>query len=268
MRSVLLEVQTEETLNILQSYIDDNEQIIAWQLKSKDERLVDLIKLTQIEGTDKLIFSQNNPKEKIYMPGTIYCFVPSKNTIFKFKFITYENSFVTTELPMEVKLLDESDTNLLDQKYDYKRNKPDFYIVKGNKKTSSHSGPDIMKVKSISKHDMDIFNEELGAITLDQEEKMFAGSRETPRARPKKDKIVNVKRSSDTEGKSYLLFDLSQGGLSFIVNLEDNFNKGDQLEILGFDLKVFDEPMVGQIMSIRPLDELGFQNKIGIKFIG
>ena len=48
---------------------------------------------------------------------------------------------------------------------------------------------------------------------LDEEDKIFAGQRESPRARPKMEKFVKLIPIGNNQASFYKLFDLSRGGL-------------------------------------------------------
>lgn len=124
-------------------------------------------------------------------------------------------------------------------------------------------------VSSMSSHDTDIFQAELDFVSLDEEDKLYAAQRESVRARPKKGKMITILKrdEADTE-EIYPLFDLSKGGLAFLVTDSERYSKGDHLLVIAFDEKRFDNPMQAQVMAVREADELGVQFKIGCAFVG
>ena len=124
-------------------------------------------------------------------------------------------------------------------------------------------------VSIMSSHDSDIFQEELDFMSLDEEDKIYADQRETVRAKPKEGKMITVKkRDEEDEEEIYPLYDLSQGGLAFLVTDKEKYEKGSVLSVIAFDQKRFDTPMQAQIMAIREADEVGVQFKVGCAFLG
>lgn len=123
-------------------------------------------------------------------------------------------------------------------------------------------------VSSMSSHDSDIFQAELDFVSLDEEDKLFADQRESVRVRPKGGKVLTIKKRDEAdEEEIYPLFDLSQGGLSFLVTDKERYTKGNHILVMAFDEKRFDTPMQAQVMSIREADEFGVQFKVGCAFI-
>ncbi len=129
-------------------------------------------------------------------------------------------------------------------------------------------GPDIMRVKSMSERsnrDQELLNSEFG-LSVDEEDKLFADKREAPRARPKNDKWVKVARLAGEGPVVYKLFDLSQGGMGFVGSNDVDFIKGAEIHIMGFNNFDLDDPLIGKVMSIRPMDGTENEFKIGVKF--
>ena len=123
-------------------------------------------------------------------------------------------------------------------------------------------------VTSMSAADAALFEEELSYITLEEEDKKFEGMRAAPRAKPPEGKMVTVQEVSGVRAKgSYLLYDLSRGGFSFLVFNQDEFKAGEVVHILAFDTNKFDQPMIGEVKSVREADELGVQFKVGCQFV-
>ncbi len=101
-------------------------------------------------------------------------------------------------------------------------------------------------------------------INLNEDEQ-FAHKRAAPRARPSVDKKVTLHvQGRDSDSKTFVLFDLSRGGLSFTISGKDLFQKNDLLEVTAFDDKPVDPPMIGIIRSIREegMDEF----RVGVQF--
>jgi hypothetical protein len=118
-----------------------------------------------------------------------------------------------------------------------------------------------------SQRDKEIFETQLSFISLDEEDKKFAGQRDAPRARPEKGKMITMKvQGSDQEKESHELFDLSRGGLGVICFDEDRYAKDDIIEIFAFDKNILDSPMLSIIRSVREADETKTSFKIGMQF--
>ena len=153
---------------------------------------------------------------------------------------------------------------------------PKFEEIKGSKKpppTFEHDGDaplvdDPWSMDTMSSHDSDLFEQELSFISLDEEDKLYADKRAAPRAKPPEGKMVTIQ--SQIPGKKagvYTLHDLSQGGMGFIIYDKNEYEREEIINILGFDDKSFEQPMVVQIKAIREADELGVQFKVGCAFI-
>ena len=76
---------------------------------------------------------------------------------------------------------------------------------------------------------------------------------------------VCVEGDHDT-ALEHVLYDLSRGGLAFVVEVEDHFKKGDTIHVLEIEKARLDSPLVGEVMSVRALYvNEGF--KVGVKFV-
>ena len=125
-----------------------------------------------------------------------------------------------------------------------------------------------MRVKSMaqrSNRDQQLLKSEFG-LTVDEEDKLYADQRAAPRARPKDDKWVRLVKGVSETPLPYKLFDLSQGGMGFVSFDETEFPKGSDIRVVGFNDFELDDPLFGQIMSIRPIDGVLSEFKIGVKF--
>ena len=122
--------------------------------------------------------------------------------------------------------------------------------------------------KSMSKKDAALFEEELSFVTLDEEDKIFEGKRAAPRAKPPEGKMVTVQIDDASRPQStHPLYDLSQGGIAFLVFAKEDFNPGEILHVKAFDTKKFDEPMIAEVKAVREADEMGIQYKVGCQFV-
>jgi hypothetical protein len=67
--------------------------------------------------------------------------------------------------------------------------------------------------------------------------------------------------------QNFLLFDLSRGGLGFKIVVEGLFVRGQFVEITALEAQVLDQPLIGEVMSVRDLapEDVGW--KVGIRFV-
>lgn len=208
---------------------------IKTNLHSFDERSLHFIKAPQSFNQDNQIFVYIEALQALFKTG-----------------ISGIGEHISCAYPKEFSFLDENDASSIQS----------ALKSYGDSLVTGATAPSYVS-------DKDIFESELNEfMPLDQEDAMFASKRNTPRARPKKMKMITASLKDKPEHKIFELFDLSQGGLSFLCLEDDYFKKGDIIHIHSFDERNFESPMVGEVMSIRAADELGVQNKVGIKFIG
>lgn len=196
----------------------------------------------------------------------LYCYSEEGQLIFKTEIREVNTEAFTVGLPLEIKLLEEPDVDVI---------KVSIGINISTKwktmriQTGQEDHSDFMKVKSMSERssrDQEFLNNEFNSVSLDEEEKMFADKRESPRARPKIDKWVKVSSEASEGIHTLKLFDLSQGGIGFVTRDPHLFPKGSKIKVTGFDQFNLDDPLIGQVMSQRPMDEHQTEFKIGCKF--
>lgn len=239
--------------------------VVVWQVSPENgERQISHTRINAFHMESKRIYFEAGTEENVSTSLPLYCYAEDGPLIFKAT-IHEVSSGVCIGLPDEIKLLEE----------------PDVVVVRGSKGSQIsdvwrtkrldtspvHSGPDIMKVKSMSERstrDQDLLNNEFG-LSVDEEDKLFADKRESPRARPKDDKWVKVAKFQGDGPQVFKLFDLSRGGMGFVTFDEHEFPKGSTIHVVGFNDFDLDDPLVGKVMSIRPIDgEVEF--KVGVKF--
>jgi hypothetical protein len=209
---------------------------------------------------------------KVKMEASLPLFFYSEvgQFIFKTKIHELKNANFIVSMPSEIHMLEDPEINLI--KGSIGIDLSDIWKTKRLQLDESEGGPDVMKVKSLSERssrDQEWFNQEFGnQLSLDEEEKLFAGKRESPRARPKVERRVKVAKVPSSGSASFKLFDLSRGGMAFIVDIdnENEFSRGQEVHILGFDEFDLDDPIIGKVMSVRPIDENQLEFKVGVKF--
>ncbi len=147
---------------------------------------------------------------------------------------------------------------------------PDIQVIKASVGIDLPDGYMRGKIMATQKSQRDqaLFDEQLAKISTSQEDKIFADKREAPRLRPKEDKIITCQRAGEPDmSQNFLLFDLSRGGLGFKIIEEGLFGRGQFVEITALEGQVLDQPLIGEVMSVRDLapEDVGW--KVGIKFV-
>lgn len=241
-------------------------KVVLWQVfPETGERSVTNSILNSFHVESKLMHFElpNGAKVRNNLP--IYCYSKDGMFIFKTNIKDMKSNVFSLAFPEEIKLLED----------------PEITFIKGSAgidlaepwRTKSLNldrdrGPDYMKVKSMSERssrDQEFLNAEFNP-SLDEEDKMFADKRESPRARPKIDKWVKLVGEGSEEVHLLKLFDLSQGGIGFVSMEPDKFPKGSKIMVVGFDDFNLDDPLIAQVMSHRAIDDTQIEFKIGCKF--
>ena len=195
----------------------------------------------------------------------LYCYAEDGQLIFKSKVLELKGRKFSITVPDEIMLLDEPDVT------DIRKNLNISTTWKGRRYglNTENLGSDFISVRSPSMaqrsvRDLDFLNSEF--LSVDDEDKLFADKRESPRARPKGNKRVKIIVPDFDQPLAFRLFDLSRGGLGFLVGDENLFERGSKIQIVGFDEFNLDDPLIGEVMGIRPMDEAHLEFKVGIKF--
>ena len=241
------------------------EVVILWQVDANNKREIRKSLLTSYNFEQDQLFFTKKAAINFDTTQPLYAFVQEGPFIFKTHFRNQQEASIMTSLPQEIKFLDEKDCENVMKSFGVETDK---WISIRRTKYNEDLGLDYMKVKSMkdrTSRDQDFLNEEMG-ISLEEEDKMFAGKRESPRARPKNDKFVTLSKMGEDVTKSYKLFDLSRGGMAFIVDGGNLFKKEEGIKVGGFNDYLLDDPLYGTVMSIREIDGTS-QFKIGIKFL-
>jgi len=195
----------------------------------------------------------------------VFCYLEDQSLIFRSQVNEIKDDLLTLVFPQEIKLLEMNDVEDLKTKIglDLKG------MWKSRSRYKSGVSPAFWSAKSMAERsvrDQDFLNLEFDSLTLDEEDRLYADKRESPRVRPKKQKMVKVIKRGDPVSNHFELFDLSRGGMSFVTSLPDYFPKGCEIFIMGFDSFDLDDPLVGTVMGHRKIDDSRLDTKIGIKF--
>lgn len=291
MKSIQLKNNSKEYKNFFSEIAESNTAIISWQVGEDQSRTIRTCQISSFEIENNFFESVFiDKKNDLFNLGTIYFYIESKNTIFKAELVSVNDEKQKSTLPTELKKLNEDESkSLLNEMKNFVKGYGHANILTETTRVSgaeteknnannhmrynSNNSTDHISTKwrmtSMSKHDSELFETELSFVALDEEDKLYADQRAAPRARPPKNKMINIQHPT-IEDKSifYSLFDLSQGGLGFIVLSADEFQVDQKLNVLGFDDKQFDSPMVIVVRAIRDVDESGALFKVGCAFQG
>jgi hypothetical protein len=241
--------------------------IVVWQvLPTSGKRQVIDTKISSLHFESGNLSMELGPETPITTDLPLYCFAEDEALIFKTKIQEIGESGYLVSIPSEIKLLEDPEVTHIRGTI----GKPisDVWRVKRLSHDRDDLGSDVIRVKSMaerSSRDQDLLHNEFGPAVLDEEDKLFADKRESPRTRPKDDKFVKVAQIRGDGPETFKLFDLSRGGMGFLAPNGDLFTKGEEIHVVGFNDFDLDDPLVGQVMSIRPIDgQLEF--KVGVKF--
>jgi hypothetical protein len=67
--------------------------------------------------------------------------------------------------------------------------------------------------------------------------------------------------------KMYRLIDISQSGISFVINNPEEFKRNDEFYILEIHDQVLSEPLLAKVRFIQEHDEFGIDYKVGSEFM-
>lgn len=244
----------------------NNSVIVVWQfMPETGKRTVIETKVNSFHMESGVINLQMPFGTTILFDLPIYCYSEEGRFIFKTEIQEIRSSVFSIALPPEIKVLEEPDaTGIsgrvgvdLSTKWKSKRipieekQEKSYMIVKAMRERSSR--------------DQEFLSNQF-IPTLDEEDKMYADKRETPRSRPKIDKFVKIKSQDNEEIHSLKLFDLSRGGIGFITFDTHLFPKGSSVQVVGFEEFNLDDALIAIVMSHRAVDDTEIEFKIGCKF--
>ncbi len=221
--------------------------LVLWQVGPQGRRVVEGAEPQEL-GDEVLRLRAPGPE---LATGVLFAYSADRGAIFKCDLIDCRGEEWTLALPGELCFLDDDDV----------------FRIKGVGVDLSQA-PWRVKSAPRSARDSAIFDEQLASITLAEEDKLFADKREAPRARPKVDKIIGLRHFGKLgEEQSYKLFDLSRGGMGFLSYVDGAFKKGDIVQLTNMDGQELDDPIRGEVMSVRDLmpEQVGW--KVGVKFV-
>jgi hypothetical protein len=245
----------------------NNYPIVVWQFISETgERHISESRLNSFHLDSGLMHLEVPQNTNLISHLPLFCYSEDCQFIFKTDIQLIKSNVFSIYVPSEIKFLEGNDVTVI-----HRNIGRDISTIWKTRRLNFESDQhdDFMRVKSMSERsarDQEFLNTEFERVSLDEEEKLFADKRESPRARPKIDKWVKVKVQGSTESKMVRLFDLSRGGIGFITLEVDLFPKGHEIQVIGFEEFDLDDPLVGIIMSQRAIDESNIEFKVGVKF--
>ncbi len=237
------------------------QKIVIWQVFQGHRSISESLLVSYNHETRTLNLLPGD--SEIILSHPLYFYMEGQQAIFKTTVESRNASHIVVKWPLEIHLLDEEEN---------------IKIKNGNHvqtfwSSKSHGAADrindhvrVKTMRERSSRDQDFLQGEFDHKTLDEEDKLFAEKRESPRVRPKADKLVKIVRKGESKVNVMKLFDLSRGGMGFLTFNPDQFPKGTEIFVTGFDAFDLDDPLVGTIMAHRAVDELNVEFKIGIKF--
>lgn len=250
---------------IFKHVVSNHSEMVIWQLLSDGSRRISNSYVNSFH-LESALLHMDLPENEIEKSLPVYCYSEEGQFIFKSTVEDSKPNVLSLAFPGEVHLLEESEITLIRGQIGLDLN--EVWRTKRLDIDKPDEGPDFIRVKSMaerSSRDQEFLNNEF-SMSLDQEDQMFADKRESPRARPKMEKLVKVVVDTDPEIRLVRLFDLSRGGIGFITDETQAFPKGGVIKVVGFEDFDLDDPLVGKIMSQRPIDDSMVEYKIGVKF--
>jgi len=103
-------------------------------------------------------------------------------------------------------------------------------------------------------------------IEMEDEEK-FLKMRSTPRANANEGQMITLERFKSGKMVTQFLYDLSQGGMAFLVEDPGEYEVGEKLRLFGLDGVELEKKIDGEVVAIRKKEEALGDYKICIKFL-
>lgn len=240
-------------------------QLVIWQVFPENGKRVVHHTILNSYDSDRQLLNLSSVNDFLDPALPLFCYVEEQALIFKSNVREIKDDFFTTLFPSVIKKLENDDFEVIKSQIGI--DVQNLWTGKGKTEKSEDGVWHVKSMSERSSRDQEFLNQEFGNLTLDEEDKMFADKRESPRVRPKVQKLVKVVKKGETEMNFFDLFDLSRGGMSFITSIPDNYPKGSEIMIVGFDTFDLDDPLLGTVMSHRPMPDSALDSKVGIKFL-
>jgi hypothetical protein len=210
--------------------------VTLWQLTPEGTRIIREVRVRDVDFDNKEWRVVDKADQSKSFTGTaLFGYCREEALIFKTELLADQQELICVKLPVLLKLLEEDEIR----------------YIKGTPEPDYANAP--WKVKRLE--------------TPQSEDEIFAQLREAPRARPKDDKFISCHVAEHPDqNQSYLLIDMSRGGMGFKVERDDAFRVGQHIEITAIEGETLEVILLGEVMSVRSLEpETGF--KVGVKFV-
>lgn len=252
MKSINLSENADEIHSLLDELISSKSILTLWQVDSDQKRVISLARIQQRE--EQLISCETLKEEGfLFGDGPVFFYHEKSMVIFKCDQVSLNQNIMKFQLPQQMKFVADQVEKI---------------ATTNKEQTSTPSSSQDYKLQSLTDSDRKILEAQLGIDLLAQEDELYSAMRETPRAKPEEDKLVTVaNKANESQRGSYILYDLSAGGFSFLVMNSDEFSKGTHIDLIAFDTARFEKPMVGQVMNVSEADAMGIQYKVGCRFL-
>lgn len=206
---------------------------VLWQLEGEGERKIKFFSLQKRNSERaELILTEQSTQALSFSMQDLYGYCEDLSFIFKTQIAAIEGTRIVLSSPLVVKILEDDDVN----------------FIQGLKEMDFSRAP--WRVKKLD---------------TTEEEQVYSSLREAPRARPQAEKKVSLYKTGEPDSRAvYQMFDISRGGLSFLVSQEDLFQKGDYIEVVALEDDELDTILIGEVMNIRTQEETW---KVGVKFV-
>jgi len=110
--------------------------------------------------------------------------------------------------------------------------------------------------------------DEFNIFEVDDDDK-YKDKRAAPRGKAKERRVVTIITDESKNGKKsdlYVLYDLSKGGLSFIIDDPAMFRIGEKIVLTAIDGASIQKPLDGEVVAIRTIKGMDLQIKACVKF--
>lgn len=242
--------------------------LVVWQVHPDGVRSVTETRLNAYYMETKQLHFDLPSGHQLDHKLPLYLYSEDGQFIFKTTINELSKKVITLAHPQKIIMLDDLDATTISGKTGIDLS-PIWKVKRLKLDEQPDNGEFDYLFKSMSERtsrDQDFLSAQFAKVPLDEEDKLFAELRGSPRARPKNDKTVKVSTFNNKDVFEFKLYDLSTGGISFITVAKSVFIKGSKIKIVGFDEFMLDDPLIAEVMSERPVDETMVEFKIGCKF--
>ena len=237
------------------------QKVVIWQVLQGHRSICDTLLVSY--NQELRILDVLPGDSEVILSHPLYFYLEDQQIIFKSTVESRNAASISVRWPAELQFLDEEENIKI----------KNVKSVQTFWSSRIHGGVerinDFIRVKTMkdrTSRDQDFLQGEFDHTTLDEEDRFFSGKRESPRVRPKADKLVKIVKKGDEKVNVMKLFDLSRGGMGFLTVNPSQYAKGTEIFVTAFDAFELDDILIGTIVSLRPVDESNVEFKVGIKF--